>query len=188
MKGVSVKGNTGYPKLLNFVLYEALWFSAILGQQAAQPVLILLLVAHLFLCRDWRSEAAIMLLAGGVGILVDSALALQGVYTFSHGSDWLPIPFWLMAIWLGFVGTLRHSMAYMLKRPLLASVAAGVFAPLSYLGAQRLGAVSFELGTWQMYLLIGLLWAAMMPVFIYICQQIRSEAYADVLSPLEAKS
>ncbi len=158
-----------YPKWLNFLWFQCIWFVAILGREQTQWLLLALLFVHLALFKDWKTETKLMLLCGSVGVLLDSLFAWHGVFNFAEPTTLLPIPVWLVAIWLGFAGTLRHSLSYLLPHPVLAMLGAGVAAPLSYFAGMRLGAVEFGLGDWQAAILIGAAWIGIMPLLIYIC-------------------
>ena len=157
-----------YPNWLNLMLFQLLWFAAVLGRESLLWLLALLLVAHVLLCSDRKAELKIMLLCGGLGSAVDTALTLAGVFVFTPEPSLLPIPFWLIALWLGFAATLRHSLSYLLQRPAIAVAAAALTAPLSYFAAMRLGAVEFGFGMPLTLVLLGFLWAPMMAAFIYI--------------------
>jgi hypothetical protein len=156
-----------YPKWLNFLWFQCIWFVAILGREQTQWWLLALLLIHLALCKDWKTEIKLMLMCTSVGVALDSVFTWQGVFNFATPTTLLPIPFWLVAIWLGFSGTLRHSLSYLLPHPTLAMLGAGISAPLSYLAGMRLGAVEFGLNTWQTAVLIGAAWIFIMPVLIY---------------------
>ena len=100
-----------YGKWLNFALFQSIWFAAILGRESLEWVLILLLIAHLLLCSDRKTEMKVMLLCAGLGSAVDIVLTLTGVFVFDPAPSLLPIPLWLIALWLGFAATLRHSLS-----------------------------------------------------------------------------
>lgn len=155
-----------YPKWLNFLLFQSIWFVGILGQAPFAWLLVLLLAVHLLLTDDLKSELWIMLPSAAIGVMVDVILTLTGVFIFDPAPSLLPIPFWLVAIWLGFAATFRHSMRYLMDKPAIAIGAAVFAAPLSYVAGMRLGAVSFGLGELSTAVVIGLLWAGLMAIFI----------------------
>lgn len=159
-----------YGNWLNLALFQSIWFAAILGRESLAWLLVLLVMAHLLLCSDRKIELKVMLLCAGLGSAVDVVLTLTGVFVFHPAPSLLPIPIWLIILWLGFSATLRHSLSYLLKRPVIAALAAGLAAPLSYFAAMRLGAVGFGFGTSFTLVLIGILWVAMMAAFISICR------------------
>ena len=160
-----------YPKLLNLAIYQGIWFTAILGRESTEWVVFTILAMHLILCEDKRAEFKVLFGVSALGVLVDSILTQTGVFVFSPSPEILPIPLWLVGIWMGFAGTLRHSLSYFISRPRLGMAAAGISAPLSYLAGMRLEAVSFGLGLFETMLLIGLIWSHLMGLFLHICGQ-----------------
>lgn len=157
-----------YPKWLNFLLFQAIWFAAILQRETLEWLVAALLVVHILLVTDPMKELRVILPCVAIGVAVDAVLTLSGVFIFDPSPTILPIPFWLIGIWLAFVGTFRHSMSYLMAKPMIAIPAAVIAAPLSYFAGMTLGAVSFGLDTGSTIILIGLLWACMMSGFIYI--------------------
>ena len=164
-----------YPKLLNLAIYQGIWFTAILGRESTEWVVFTILAMHVILCEDKRTELKVLFGVSGLGVLVDSMLAHTGVFVFSPSPEILPIPLWLVGIWMGFAGTLRHSLSYFIDRPRLGMLAAGISAPLSYYAGMRLDAVSFGLGLFETMLLIGLIWSHLMGLFLHICGQPKTE-------------
>ena len=165
-----------YPKVLNFLVYQGIWFTAILGREPWTWLLAGLLALHLALSRDRRGEAAVMMLCAGMGITLDSVLSVSGVFVFDPAPEVLAIPLWLAGLWLGFAGALRNSLRYLLTRPRLASVAAGISAPLSYFAGMRMGAVTFGVEDWLAGVIIGGAWACLMPVFLAVARKADKKA------------
>lgn len=133
-------------KLLNFVLFQAIWFGCVLWRDAFEPVAFALIALHLLLSSNRKTELGLMLSCGLFGTAIDSVLSLSGVFEFSGNDMLLPIPLWLVAIWLGFAATLRHGLQFFVDRPAILLPLAAIGAPLNYLAAERFGAVEFPLG------------------------------------------
>jgi hypothetical protein len=157
-----------YNNIINAVWYQALWFTAILGQTTYEWALALLLVLHLFLVPNWRTEVKVMLACGLVGITADSTLTYFEVYVFTPNPSLmgaaLPIPFWLMTIWLGFAGTLLHSFSFFMTRPILGTLIVAAIAPFSYAAGVRFGAVGFGPEAPTAMIIIGTVWLCLMPL------------------------
>jgi hypothetical protein len=112
------------------------------------------------------AELALLLGAAVLGAAFDGLLAGVGFYTFEADSALLPIPLWLVATWMGFAGTLRSSMTFMASRPRLMTLMGTLLAPVTYLGAERLGAVTFTFGVAPTAVVIGLSWWALTPILL----------------------
>ncbi len=159
------------PLVRNILWYQAIWFLAILLGDAAVTPIFMLLTWHIASSPDRSAEFIVMLGCGALGYATDGLLAASGLYQFPAGSGDLPAPLWLFGLWLGFAGTLRHSLASLVRRPLLLALLGLVGAPTSYLAAMRLGAVSFPQGTEVTLIIVGATWFALLPLFCYWCHR-----------------
>lgn len=155
-----------YRPWMNAVLYQSVWFAAVLGRDVWIIVPGLLIVLHILWSENRRTELLVMLACAVIGSLTDIALTLSGVFVFAPEPTILPIPVWLVCLWLGFATTLRHALAWFVARPPWAITAAAIGAPLSYLAAARFGAVELPLGLLRTGVLIGAAWIVLMGLFI----------------------
>jgi len=149
--------------LLNALLFQLGWLACVFG--AGYPPLLvaalLCLAVHLrWLAQpgEWRGLLAVTLF----GCALDSVLLNLGVFDFAGES--LLLPAWLALLWALFASTLRHSLAWTACPWWLGSLLGAVGAPLSYLGGARLAGVELPLGLWPTLLLLGAIWAAVMPL------------------------
>jgi len=165
-----------YRPWMNAILYQCVWFVGVLGREPLAPIAFALLALHLALCRERGAELALLAAAAALGVAIDSMLTLAGVFVFDPTATVLPIPAWLVAIWLAFAATLRNALRFLLSRLPLAIVAGAVGGPLSYLAAARLGAVSLPLGTWPTAAVLALVWAFTMPALIMLARAIERRA------------
>ena len=157
-----------YTLWMNLLLYQGIWFIAVLGRTPYVWIAFALLGIHLWLCTNRRRELGVLVAGSIVGLACDTTLTLNGIFQFSPTPNLLPIPLWLVAIWLAFNATLRHSLRGLSKRPAVLILLAALGAPLSYLGAERLGAVTLPLGQVQTALILAPVWAAIMAILIII--------------------
>ena len=169
-----------YSRVLNFAWYQLIWFGAVVGGVMFEPLLGLMIVLHLVLVRRWKSEFLLMTGAAIVGGGFDAVLTSAGFFAFDQTPSLLPIPLWLFAIWMGFAGTLNHSMSFMVARPRLMAIAAAFFAPMTYLVAQRLGAVTFPYGNAATAIAIGLSWWMITPALVWMSALSKGEVLQEV--------
>lgn len=165
-----------YSPLANVIVYQGIWFATVLGGQQYIVVPCLLLVLHLYLSTGRREEMMVMGACASIGLLADVLLSLFGFYEFTAPPVVIAVPFWLVILWLGFAGTLRLALAFLIKRPLLAIVAGALGAPLSYLAAGRLGAVSFPYGLVKTALILVMVWMILMCLFVIIVRTVEATA------------
>lgn len=143
----------------NALWFQLLWLCAVLGRESLLPVTAGLLVLHFALVARPLDELRALLPVALVGISVDSALSLAGIFQFPGV---LPIPLWLCALWLAFATTLNRSLDFMRRRLWLAC-ALGAPASLNYLAGARLGAVDFGPGDTLTMALLAPLWMLLLP-------------------------
>lgn len=151
--------------VMNALAYQAVWFLAILyGNTGALfgCILILILLATSE-CRtaDIRTIGLVMF----VGLLVDGTLQQIGFFTFNEPG--LPIPFWLLIIWVGLAMTIHHSLSWLKDNLLLAALFGGLGGPAAYWAGTRMGAASFN---WSLPVALSVLfviWALLFPAIVF---------------------
>ena len=160
--------------IVNFVWFQAIWLLAILFQYEYLWLVGLLLFAFFIFSDDPRCDGILIVGVIIVGLVVDGALTLSGVFTFTTPNYGLVIPWWLLALWAGFAGTLRHSLGYF-RNHFWVSVAGGaIFGPVSYAAGARLGAVEFEMGMTTTMLILSPIWAIIFPFAVWLSKRAES--------------
>lgn len=159
--------------VLNAVLFQAVWFAAVLGAARGMPwlgplVLLPVLSIHLLLCTDRRGETKLLLFAGIAGFLFDTLLTLFGIFI---PRPWLlSAPFsppWMIGLWLNFAATLNYSLGWLRGRLLLAAVFGAVGGPLAYYGGAQLGA-TLTLPTPISLGVLAIGWGLMTPLLVWL--------------------
>jgi len=134
--------------ITNFVIFQLGWIVAVAGAAQGYPWAgVVYAVIWLTLqCRRMdsarRGTLRLALAAALFGWLADSLLVLSGAIAFPGTArlGWLS-PLWMVALWLMFSMTLRHSLGWLRERYLLGAVL-GLFAgPLAYWAGEQLGAI-----------------------------------------------
>lgn len=164
-------GSNNWPKILaNAVLFQLCWVACVIGGDIwALMGLILLAVVHVGWVverSDLQQEFHLILPVISLGIGFDTLLFHLGWLSFPQHTSFI-IPFWLMALWLAFAATLRHSLAGLLKRYWFAALFGAAGAPWSYFLGSRLGAVE---ATPAAFIAISLFWAALL---VWVSVQLR---------------
>jgi len=157
--------------LLNVALFQGAWFAAVLGAAGGRPWLgpaavALVLAIHLALTDDRPGETKLLLTAGILGFLYDTALVAAGA--FLPVQHLLPRPFsppWMVSLWLNFAATLNVSLAWLRGRYLLAALFGAVGGPLAYYSGARLGATE-ALPTTGAILMLAAGWGIMTPLLV----------------------
>ena len=168
-------------KLINFMLFQAAWFSCVLSAVDDTPLVGLVVASgavalHLAFVPRPRAEFTLVLGALGVGLLFDSLLLNAGWLRYPSG-EWLPgfAPYWILSIWAVFATTLNVSMAWLRGRPALSMLMGGIFGPLSYQAGAQLGGLEFiDKSAAMMALAIG--WAVIMPSLLALAARLDGTA------------
>jgi len=113
-----------------------------------------------------------------LGTLVDALLTYSGLFIFNETEALLsfwPIPIWLSLLWVAFAGTVYHSLTVFKGRPVLASIAGAVFAPLSYIAGAKFGAVELGASILFSYIFIALVWSVVFPLCFYLSNRFEAK-------------
>lgn len=160
-------------KLVNVLLFQAGWFACVLGAARGRvwtgTALGLVLVgAHLALVQHRRSEAKLLAFALVLGLAVDSAHQGLGTLVFFSGGVVAGLaPPWILVLWMQIASTLRFSLHWLAGRYLAAGVLGGLAGAGAYAAGVRLGAAEFGPDKAQALALIGLGWAAALPLLLF---------------------
>ena len=107
-----------------------------------------------------------MLHSAALGISIDFALAVTGVFDF--GSTLFPL--WMVCLWLVFPTVLPRAMAFLGAvwwRPIIL----GAIAPMNYLAGAKFGAVALPLGDVTTMIILVPLWMIMLPLMVRFSQR-----------------
>ena len=155
---------------LNYLLYQAGWFTCVLGAAGGRPWLAalagaVLLAVHLGLARRRADELALALAVMAIGLAVDALQIRLGTLRFSGGllDPRLPPP-WLVILWAQFATTLHFCLAWV-RHSWWRSVPFGAIGgPCAFLAGARLGAVQLASPVWPSLLSLSVLWSVAMPL------------------------
>lgn len=160
--------------LTNILLFQFGWFSCVLGAARHLPwvgtlVSVGIIAWHLSRSALPRREAALILLAGAIGLLLDSVVVHRGLIAYTSGTLAAGLaPHWIVAMWMIFATTLNVSFRWLKGRWLLAAALGAAAGPLAYLGGARLGAAEFPGGGVAPLLAIAAVWAIAMPLLLWL--------------------
>jgi len=144
----------------NGLWFQSLWFACVLGRDAWLPLALALLLTHLLLVRSTASEIIAIAPVAALGVCVDTALSLIGVFDFGASIT----PAWLALLWLGFAAALPRALEWFGTQPWRAAVTGAAAVPLNYLAGARMGAVSLPYGETVTWIILALVWIALMPI------------------------
>ena len=159
--------------IINFGLFQILWFACILGaaHSILWPCILLFLgfaIWQLSPSNRHPGDFRLMLICLATGLIVDSGWVQLGIIQYQAA---IPTPefspIWILILWMGMALTLNHSLAWLKKRLWLAAVFAAVASPLSYYAGSSLGAALVLQDWFTASLVFGLSWAVIVPLLLY---------------------
>lgn len=163
-------------KLSNFIALQAGWFITCYSSGTGNPITgpgftLIWLLLHLSLVPDRYIDLRIVLAAGLFGYLADSLLVLSGIIAFPDASRLgMPTTAWMVALWINFALTLRHSMSWLRKRYVVAMAAGAVAGPLAYYAGEKFSAIILADGITPV-LAISVEWIIAMLFLLWITEK-----------------
>ena len=158
--------------IINFILFQLAWFACVLGAAKAMPWLgvgatVVILAWHFYTAKQAKPEALLMLMALMIGAIFDQVMLSSHLIDYMH-HGWSAdiVPVWILALWLGFATALNVTLRWMRGRYLIAILFGAIGAPLAYLSAAKLGALTLQ-GT-ATYIALGIGWAIITPLLLII--------------------
>jgi hypothetical protein len=168
-------------RLANFLLFQAGWVATVASAGAGHPwagplVALALVGAQLAAGPDRAARLRTVTTVAWVAVLgtaLDTALRWAGVTAFPDwpATPW-PCPPWITALWALYASTLGSSMAWLQGRPAVAALLGAVSGPLSYLAAERLGAVVLAPDPLRRWAVLALAWAVAVPVTLAVARRV----------------
>lgn len=149
--------------LINVAGFQIVWFACVLSAAAGRQwiglaVFTAVILLHIVLTSDRRVEAEILFRAALLGALAEWTMTSIGALRFDG--------LWIVALWVNFAATLRWALAWLQGRYVLGSALGAIAGPLSYLGGERLGAISVH-QPWA----VALEWAIATPVLLWLAKE-----------------
>lgn len=125
----------------NIVLFQATWFSLVMGSLLWSSLLLLVLVIHAAMSSEnIIREAGFVVCVVLFGIVSDSLMMAFKVYSLP--SDYILhrslIPSWLILLWVAFACSLKHSLNWMFGMPKLMPMIIMIAGPVSYYAGSKL--------------------------------------------------
>ena len=153
-------------KLINFVLFQSIWFIFILS--AAHDSLygalvgFCLLTLQYFHGKKLFADCVLVVLAIVIGFIHDGLLKYFDLIIYHIVFIDFYSPIWIIGLWISFALTINHSLAWLQNKPALQIFFGLIGGPLAYLAGEKLGAITLS-DEYTLYIL-ALSWAVVTPV------------------------
>jgi hypothetical protein len=157
----------------NFVIFQAAWFAAVLGAAHQLPLwgttcVIAAIAWHLGVSARPGPEAVLVALACAIGLVVESAVAMQGHVAYPSGQPVAGLaPYWMVALWGELAIALNVTMRWLKGRWWLAALLGAIGGPAAFSGGVELGGAVFIDKTAALVTL-ACIYAVAMPLLVWL--------------------
>jgi hypothetical protein len=157
----------------NFVIFQAAWFAAVLGAAHQLPLwgttcVIAAIAWHLGVSARPGPEAVLVALACAIGLVVESAVAMQGHVAYPSGQPVAGLaPYWMVALWGELAIALNVTMRWLKGRWWLAALLGAIGGPAAFSGGVELGGAVFIDKTAALATL-ACIYAVAMPLLVWL--------------------
>ena len=158
-----------YWLFIQAIIFQAIWFTAVLGQNQWILLQLGLLGLHFYLTPKKRADLLIVPLAF-IGITIDLSFYQFNLFSFKA------FPYWLLILWFAFSLNLPNSFSFLKRIPLILQILIGSFGGgASYLAAWKLGAVEYPFGEKITLTVISISWGIILPLLVYLTKEIEKK-------------
>lgn len=148
---------------VNYLLFQIGWFLCALGTDSiALYITCTILFIHFIAIGDWRREKEILAVSLLLGSTLDSFLGNLNILQFD--GDGRVLPLWLACIWVLLGTTIRHSLRWTRQHWYTGACVGLLAGPAAYFALSKLTHMELAAPLWQTLLIIGGLWAVVMPL------------------------
>ncbi len=168
---------SNFDVILNVIAFQAAWLALVVGAAngfALVGLAVTFGAIALHLVRSPRAgpEATLLLAATAVGLLIESAILATGLVSYAAPApvSWLP-PAWLVMLWPAFATLLNVTFRPFRDWTLMAVAFGFVLVPFAYYAGAMLGAMSMPEPALRTLLLIGIAWAAALPLLLALARR-----------------
>jgi hypothetical protein len=172
-------------KIVNYLVFYLIWCLCVRGavsHHAAFPLSMLAfyLVFHLFIISESPVNEIILIAAVTfIGCFNESLLSFYGLVLYS-GAFFLGISWWTIALYMSFATTLWYSFSWLIHIPFLGALLSAVVMPFCYFGLEKVGAISFPVKGNLPYVIIGVHYLFLFPVYSYIAVMLEPKVSRNI--------
>lgn len=175
----------------NLVAFNVAWFACVLGSVRGltwlgPAVALAVVIIHLSSIKHRSAEFVVILGLTLIGVILDTVLMNFGILRFASGGHLIPL--WFAALWPSFATLLNVSLKWLQGRWFLAIAFGLIGGPLAYYSGARLGALSLHPNLPLAVIVIGVEWALVTPLALWLAGCVGSQSRAGDGSPVSVES
>ena len=149
----------------NFVWFYMIWLALVIGGNEWIWLALVLISIHYLIIEDKVGELLLATSVAAIGVIVDSALSIAGIFLFEYDQI---IPAWLVVLWIAFASILRRGLAFLIDYPLITIFLGGLGGASSYFSGYLLDAVEFGYRVELTLVILFIHWSILLPAFLFI--------------------
>lgn len=156
-------------KLINFIVFQTGWIIIVYYHNFLSGLAGLgLTLVNYLLVKCSVKEMILCFFIAFLGVLNDFVMMKFGLLHFNNA--WiLPMPLWLIALWLLFVSTFSSSLAWLMRLNGLTIACLGALGgAVSYCAGASFNAFSYEITVMPSFLFHGLNWFLLFPLLFIL--------------------
>ncbi len=165
---------------INFFAFYFAWWSMLISHWKGMPIVgwvafAIVMAIHFFrVSINKKKDLVEILVIGGLGILLDTALGNTGVLNFNQ-SYFLGVfpPLWLWGIWFLYASTISYSFILLRNKIPAQIIIGGFFAPVSYITGAKFMLLSVYQPFPTYYMIHGACWLVFFPLCFYLSKKIK---------------
>jgi len=151
--------------VINFLLFQGVWFLALLFEGQAIPAIVCIIALMLYLSKQRKLDVFVLIIGLLIALCFEFIMVQFGLLEFKAA----PFPVWFMLLWSALLLTINTSMQFLTRLPwYLSVVVCTIFAPASYWAGARFEVISIVNPLWFFWLSYGFAWALMFNVIIFV--------------------
>lgn len=160
--------------LVNLLCFQIVWFATVYGPGAGLPWLgvpafAIFAMCHFPAARNLHGDALLVVVAVLIGLIVETVFIELDVIVYAYNIPFATVaPFWILILWANFALTINTGLRWLHGHYLAAALLGFVGAPIAYFGGIQLGAGRPGIEPALTYVGIGLAWAVVTPILVYL--------------------
>jgi len=171
---------TALRSIINFVLFQGVWFLALLLENKALIPIVGIIILMLFLSQQKKQDMILLLLGLAIALVFEFVMVRFELLGFKV----YPFPLWFALLWSALILTINTSMQFLTRLPWYLSIfVCAVFAPASYWAGARFEVITVIQPIWFFWIVYGLLWAVMFNCILATNKLISSKINSSSVSP-----
>lgn len=150
-----------------FCLTTAAKHQSWIGVGVAITIITIQMLWQYKIAKDTNALIRLIVILTLSAILVESLMMSQNIVQYHDNvlAPYLPPP-WIIVLWIEFAIVIHAIMKNLWDRPFVLSFLSLLGFPIVYLAGEHLGAATLPYG-WQSALIIGVVWAILLPAIVY---------------------